>query len=565
MPVMVKLNVATECCITNGAEAYVQNWHSYLNSENKEVLEILFVRLKNPPRNINLPGLPENVVPIVPVSNPVTCKLPNDATVQIARSQVPVLPNFSMTGYCSQGRTRLQNICHLHSSQYTLASYYTSLSRSASADDTIIIQDFDTSYLTNGIPGYLRQEYRELEILDHITELRFEGKLPATVTGSHRNSLVRSYREHFGRNHVPKQSHPSLKWNGGTNFEPHEIHTFEEAATHKRKFEESDVYDQQPTNKQKLSHTKGAKRPPPPSTVAPPSKRSKTDDTLQPLMTLRYPGFIWDKFNWSCAYDALLFIVMSTWSEQSSLWRNNFKDMNQYTSMLSVGFGEAQGGISTYEEVRDRLRGMLYAKNRRMFPKSGPRLTGISDVILEVLASQTHSNPIIHTQKCDACLSTRTQHIDPNLLLHLEYYRGLTMDTWGECTSTRQWLSSALKGPDDCKCDFCGTDISSARRIRTPPLFIRFDVSHTEEDVHLSKRISWRTTLADAQSYTYHLKGVIYLGHEHFTSRFISQDKEIWNHDGVTSGRDSVNATSSTFNLLTLGDSDACIAIYARR
>jgi hypothetical protein len=41
--------------------------------------------------------------------------------------------------------------------------------------------------------GYLRQKLRELEVLDEITRLRYEGKLPRSATGLYRRRLIRSF------------------------------------------------------------------------------------------------------------------------------------------------------------------------------------------------------------------------------------------------------------------------------------------------------------------------------------------------------------------------------------
>ena len=75
-----------------------------------------------------------------------------------------------MTDYASQEKSRPKNPVHL-SSYHSHMSYYTCLSRSTSAAGTII-QGFDSSVITRGCSGYLRQEFREHEILDDITKLR---------------------------------------------------------------------------------------------------------------------------------------------------------------------------------------------------------------------------------------------------------------------------------------------------------------------------------------------------------------------------------------------------------
>jgi hypothetical protein len=67
------------------------------------------------------------------------------------------------------------------------------LSRATTAAGTVILQDFDDSKITQGMSGYLRQELRELEFLDQITQLRYENKLPRQVAGMYRRHLIRSY------------------------------------------------------------------------------------------------------------------------------------------------------------------------------------------------------------------------------------------------------------------------------------------------------------------------------------------------------------------------------------
>ena len=64
MPVMLRHNEATECCVTKGAEGTVAGWQASMGSHRKPMLDTLFVRLSNPPKTVNIQGLPPNVVPI---------------------------------------------------------------------------------------------------------------------------------------------------------------------------------------------------------------------------------------------------------------------------------------------------------------------------------------------------------------------------------------------------------------------------------------------------------------------------------------------------------------------
>jgi hypothetical protein len=144
MPVMIRNNDATELCITKGQEGFVAGWQSKEGPHQKRVLDTLFVMLDSPPKDVQIPGLPKNVVPISMATKTVQCIFPNDLTETIERQQVWILPNFAMTDYASQGKTRLYNIVHLNSCRSHM-SYYTCLSRSASAAGTIILQGFEPS------------------------------------------------------------------------------------------------------------------------------------------------------------------------------------------------------------------------------------------------------------------------------------------------------------------------------------------------------------------------------------------------------------------------------------
>ena len=88
------------------------------------------------------------------------------------------------------------NLCHDH------LSYYTALSRSSTAEETV----------TCGAPGFLRQEIRELEPMDEITQLRFEDKIPPTINDHLRNSLIRQYQSLKGEYYIPDVVPDTLRW-----------------------------------------------------------------------------------------------------------------------------------------------------------------------------------------------------------------------------------------------------------------------------------------------------------------------------------------------------------------
>jgi hypothetical protein len=125
--------------------------------------------------------------------------------------QIPVLPNFAMTDYASQGKTRKINVVDLNSCRSHMA-YYTALSRGATCEGTVIIQGFDDRKITCGASEYLRQEFRELEILDEVTRLSYEGSLPKYIDGNLHNALVRQFQSYKGTTYIPPNVPSQLKW-----------------------------------------------------------------------------------------------------------------------------------------------------------------------------------------------------------------------------------------------------------------------------------------------------------------------------------------------------------------
>ena len=116
-----------------------------------------------------------------------------------------------MTDFASQGKTRPFNVSDLNNLS-THQAYYTALSRSATAKGTLIVQGFDGRKITGGCSGALRQEFRELELLDDITNLQYLKKLPVVVCGDTRKDIIESFRKWKGEYYIPRQVHQAIRW-----------------------------------------------------------------------------------------------------------------------------------------------------------------------------------------------------------------------------------------------------------------------------------------------------------------------------------------------------------------
>ncbi|KAF8870506.1 hypothetical protein BD779DRAFT_1455303, partial [Infundibulicybe gibba] len=250
-----------------------------------------------------------------------------------------------MTDYASQGKTRAYNVVDLNNC-YLHQSYYTALSRSASAAGTIILQGFDAKKITGGASGALRQEFRELEFLDEITRLTYESKLPPRVTGDRRNTLVTSYRLFKGEGYIPKTVHNAIRWSKSDPYlmtEPLEGQT-------------------------KLDSTRTLTPVSAPSSTPMPSKVLKrrvsksAEDSMQPKkikpgsayqMTGRESaqhdmpvGTKWE--NNSCAYDVVVTILFNIWRDDGDAWTERFNALNtELMGLLATGFMNHMSGSYT--------------------------------------------------------------------------------------------------------------------------------------------------------------------------------------------------------------------------
>jgi hypothetical protein len=389
LPVIIRLNSATELYMTKGQNAIIYDWQMTEGSKGQCMLDTLFMKLVNPPQIVQLDNLPENVVPLTRTITNTQCVLPNDATINISRSQVEVLPNFAMTDYTSQGKTRPFNVVDLSSAR-SHQSYYTALSRSASAAGTVILQGFDTYKITGGASGALRQEFRELEMLDDITTLHYNGKLPISVVGNSRNELISTFCLVKGEKYVPSNVHRAIRWKDNDPFhlsdsteanwktvvsskpiaayqKKSEVSRFVPAkgtkditvVLGKRKFsaEFDHKEDENALKKIKtvLSSTFGYFAP---DDKTAQKKSNMGSNSLHGHSTQMSPhGTQWS--NNSCAFDAVMSILYNIWQDNTVVQAIHFKDINnELLGQISDSFSQTrpQGTAYSLEDVCDFVR-----------------------------------------------------------------------------------------------------------------------------------------------------------------------------------------------------------------
>ena len=330
MPVMIRNNDATELCITKGQEGHVVGWESSTGPYDSKILDTLFVKLYQPAKVIQLNGLPENVVPLTRLSKSVKCITPSGVELQIKRSQIQVLPNFAMTDYACQGKTRLFNVVDLSYCR-DHQSYYTCLSRSASSAGTVIIQGFNSDIITKGASGYLRQEFRELEILNEITKLIYEQNNSSyQFNGTTRNMLLRQYQNIQEMLLVLNDDIKQSSADSISEIQPITDSAWQIIDRHTSTFDKNCT---QLAETSKFIPAKGTTGLEKLSTDPVPklqSKKRKLDNQIRSSAKKAYTipevhynepiGLKWDEVNYSCAYDSLFTILCNLFLENPDHW-----------------------------------------------------------------------------------------------------------------------------------------------------------------------------------------------------------------------------------------------------
>lgn len=557
LPVLLKHNFATELCATNGAEATVVGWDSSRHPDGEhEILDTLFVSLTNPPRPTQLPDLPLNVIPLPRTKEKIQTIMPDDTRLRIVREQVPVLPNFAMSDFSSQGRTRhpanVVDLTYCRNNQ----SVYVALSRTTTLEGTYIIGTYDRSKLTGGLPGALRREFRELEILDDITRLRCEGRLPWTVTGTTRATLINTYQRWKGPHYTPPHVSPFLNW--------------------AREPAESLAPPAEPRPWSLLNARESKKRKSAPSSSASQAKRTHTDRAtgnvapqvratvnVAPQESNSITGMRWDAGNWSCAYDALFTVVFSLYRVHPT---HDLFNMNHIMSQLARDFRSSLMGMRRLEDARDRARDALYGMNPDGCPRYGAVPSSLSDVVqLSLKSEQTLGSIQTVCQSCGASNTSLNDDLSDTLLCAYPQTEQNPMFADSLPISSQTELDRTLNSPCS-RCSSCRSPSLRRTHIFTrPPTVLALEVfpeHYMYRDIIVDRNI---TVSSENGAITLRLLGVLYSGDNHFTCRFIDPEGYCWYHDGIATGQAcAAEGVVDDMNLLQAFNRKAHILLYIK-
>ena len=184
--VMVTLNILTDLDVANGVRGIIEgivlderekifatrNTHTIQLQYPPRYILVKLDRTKAPP----LEGLPQNVIPIVPVTKTFTVNK-DGSKITVSRTQLPLTLAYAFTDYRAQGQTLEPVIVDIGPPPYgrlTPFNIYVALSRGTGRDNIRLLRNFDISLLQQHPSEFLRLEDERLHNLNEETKKIWE-------------------------------------------------------------------------------------------------------------------------------------------------------------------------------------------------------------------------------------------------------------------------------------------------------------------------------------------------------------------------------------------------------
>ena len=428
-----------------------------------------------------------------------------------------------MTDYASQGKSRDTNVVDL---EYCKDHHgiYVALSRGRTSDGTLIVRKGDLRKLKKKCSGALRQEYRELELLDDITMRAYEGTLSPDINGHRRLDLIAQFRQAMGKTYMPSRLPDALRWttapaifnNKGecvdvTSWLDSHCPPIDWTVVNEKEAKSSPAKDVQsefqPFERVRNANAKTAPRKEADRTLG--SVKRPRIDVHEPDDEGRF-GAQWHAN--SCAYDCIATFCAWLSQEDTSFASRAFAwDNNILHGLVSMVENQLTSrSTDAVSRARDNLRDELTLSNPREF------VHGAYASVLSILETITVSNDIALTTYVRCTCKKEASKVNHKELL--------------VCTASQESLTGWFKSTpatthDPCKS--CGNTKTQHTTVRNAPPFIAFQV---HDSASLSMQFEAKTHRSASQ---YVLKGVIYFGSSHFTMRVIEQTMRVYKYDGM--------------------------------
>lgn len=179
MKVMITDNLAMRGKVANGCEGIIKDIKYEINEYGHRRAICAYVLV--PGAKINAPGLPPDIVPILPETNSFKYKDPEGKIYYITRTQLPLVPAYAFTANKIQGQSLELALVDLRSAKGTQA-LYVMISRAISLNNLAVLRWFPSGNVDRRLSPEYRNEFERLRLLDERTTDEFNKRKwrPAT-------------------------------------------------------------------------------------------------------------------------------------------------------------------------------------------------------------------------------------------------------------------------------------------------------------------------------------------------------------------------------------------------
>ncbi|KAJ7622008.1 hypothetical protein DFH06DRAFT_1143412 [Mycena polygramma] len=243
------------------------------------------------------------------------------------------------------------------------------------------------------------------------------------------------------------------------------------------------------------------------------SPSSRPKETVVPFAIAHQPsvgpvGLIWDSTNYSCAYDALFTSIGHIWTENPVEWTRRLSTSSLLLGLWAVAATERPDHP---EFARDTVRNLLHIQNPADFPR-GPTAIRLDPLFMAMTDRRSYGSA---TTGCQHCGFTQEG----------------TIGTFSQMIEIYRHAALRVRFPEDPVLTFPVGD-------HTETMKLRGLIYHSARDVH-------------------------------FTSIVVDGEGGLWYHDGISTGRNTVNhgniaALPTLRNLHWYKEQRLCGAIYAK-
>jgi hypothetical protein len=246
-------------------------------------------------------------------------------------------------------------------------------------------------------------------------------------------------------------------------------------------------------------------------------------------------------------------ILYDIWVHNPKIWTRRFKAIgNKYLDALSHGFHQVLHEQLSFENLRDSIRVDLHNLNPVAFPVGQVRAS-----VAELATYMVQTNSTVTSSQL-VCPKCEYEGPEVNDILGFAYHAGQSV-----CKSTSNWLRT-LQHQTREQCPECSTKLTKPVFYTSAPtlLIMEYHRRDIKTSHSLKLDVGGKLIVLD-------LRGIIYHGAYHFTSRIIGQVATIWYHDGRSTGStciDDGQLDSILDNSLrTCKEQDLVLAVCAQK